>query len=129
MIKIGQRIKHQNIDDAVIIEKTRFLGIQKMSNLLEAIYEGNGLIRLKTPPKGIQPDAIVQVMVLTVPHDDAFVTEEKSLQDQLREFETQYQMGSVSFYEQYHAGQLGDKPDYVSWAAVYQMHLQQNNKP
>lgn len=100
-----------------------------MSNLLEAIYEGNGLIRLKTVPKGIRPDAIVQVMVLTAPSDDVFVIEEKPVKAQLLEFETQYQLDSASFYEQYHAGQRGDRPDYISWAALYQLHLQQNDKP
>lgn len=97
-----------------------------MSELLEATYEGNGLIRLKKQPKGIYPHANLKVIVLTAPTDEAFVVEESNLVQQLNAFEQQYKMPSMTFYDLFHAGQLDDNADYISWAALYEFWLQDN---
>ena len=43
------------------------------------------------------------------------------LQAKLQAYETQYQMSSNRFYEQFIAGELGDSMDFVEWSAFYDM--------
>ncbi|MCA9965880.1 MAG: hypothetical protein KC423_16630 [Anaerolineales bacterium] len=97
-----------------------------MSELLEATYEGNGLIRLKKQPTGIDPHANLKVIVITAPTDKTFVIKESDLSQQLQAFEKQYQMPSAVFYNLFQSGQLGDNADYISWAALYEFWLQDN---
>ncbi|MCB9431115.1 MAG: hypothetical protein H6668_03940 [Ardenticatenaceae bacterium] len=97
-----------------------------MSELLEATYEGNGLIRLKEQLKGIYPHANLKVIVITTPTDETFVTEESDLWQQLQSFEKQYKMPTITFYNLFQSGQLDDSADYISWAALYEFWLQDN---
>lgn len=43
------------------------------------------------------------------------------LKQQLADFEKQYAMESVDFYEQFEHGDLGDAADFVEWSATYEM--------
>lgn len=43
------------------------------------------------------------------------------LESQLRVFETTYDMTSEVFYERFIGGGLGDKTDYIEWAATVEM--------
>ena len=46
---------------------------------------------------------------------------QKRLQDQLSEFEAQYDLKSDVFYQQYQNGDLGDEMDFVEWASTIDM--------
>ena len=43
------------------------------------------------------------------------------LQDQLRTFEKTHAMKSTAFYEKYKKGDLGDRMDFIEWAATLDM--------
>lgn len=45
------------------------------------------------------------------------------LEAELKQFETQYQMGSEDFYRRFKNGELGDDIDFVEWSSFYQMRL------
>ena len=42
-------------------------------------------------------------------------------QENLRQFETRYQMESACFFALYQSGKLDDRNDYVDWAGEYQI--------
>ena len=46
---------------------------------------------------------------------------QKRLQDQLSEFEAQYDLKSDAFYQQYQNGDLGDEMDFIEWASTVDM--------
>ena len=43
------------------------------------------------------------------------------LQADLAQFEQQYSLSSVDFYQRYQASQIDDQMDYVEWASLVQM--------
>lgn len=43
------------------------------------------------------------------------------LEAKLKHYETQYQMSSEAFYQQFNAGTLGDSMDFFEWSAFYDM--------
>ncbi len=46
------------------------------------------------------------------------------LQLDLQEYESQHQMSSATFYEQFSQGQLDDREAFVIWAGLYEMLLE-----
>ncbi|MGB3202046.1 MAG: hypothetical protein WBA99_14175 [Nodosilinea sp.] len=44
-----------------------------------------------------------------------------NLQAKLQAYETQYQMPSDTFYQQFTAGELGDSMDFFEWGSFYDM--------
>jgi hypothetical protein len=45
------------------------------------------------------------------------------LENQLKNYEIQYQMSSSEFYQKFRTGELGDEMDFVEWGAFYEMWL------
>ena len=45
------------------------------------------------------------------------------LEAELKQFETQYQMGSEDFYRRFKNGELGDDIDFFEWSSFYKMKL------
>ncbi len=43
------------------------------------------------------------------------------LQQRLQALESQYQLSSADFYQQFQAGELGDDMDFVEWSIFYEM--------
>jgi hypothetical protein len=43
------------------------------------------------------------------------------LENRLKAFESQYQMSSSNFYQQFKAGKLGDAMDFFEWSVFYEM--------
>jgi hypothetical protein len=103
------------------------MGAYPMNGLIEATYEGNGLLRLKQDLKNVQPNAEVKIMVLTPLTEASFTVDNRGiegLRQQLREFERQYNMDSAFFFEQFNQGKLGDSSDFVVWAGLYEVSLE-----
>lgn len=46
-----------------------------------------------------------------------------NLQLDLREYESQYQMSSADFYEQFSQGKFDDSEAFITWAGLYEMLL------
>lgn len=43
------------------------------------------------------------------------------LENRLKNFESQYQMSSETFYQRFRAGELGDAIDFFEWSVFYEM--------
>ena len=41
----------------------------------------------------------------------------------LRQFEKQYQQSSIEFYQAFNTAKLNDKEDFIIWAGIYEMLL------
>ncbi len=50
------------------------------------------------------------------------------MQIDLKQFEEQYSLSSEEFYRQFESGKLGDKEDYMIWAGIYEMLLQNKKR-
>lgn len=46
-----------------------------------------------------------------------------NMQIDLKKFEDKYRLSTKKFYGQFESGQLGDNDDYIIWAGVYEMLL------
>jgi hypothetical protein len=53
--------------------------------------------------------------------EEAARRELEELAERLRNFETQYQIPSETFYQRFRAGKLGDTADMVEWSVFYEM--------
>lgn len=57
-----------------------------------------------------------------IAHEIAIAQQQAAeLETDLQQFETQYQMRSLEFYQKFRAGELGDDIDFVEWSSFYQM--------
>jgi hypothetical protein len=46
----------------------------------------------------------------------------------LKELEQRYQLSSEDFYHQFKNGELGDQEDFMLWAGIYEMQLENKKK-
>ena len=51
-----------------------------------------------------------------------------NLQLDLRKYETQYQMSSADFYQQFSQGDLDDSEAFIIWAGLYEMLLENESR-
>lgn len=51
-----------------------------------------------------------------------------NIQIDLKEFENKYKISSENFYEKFETGKLGDDEDYIIWAGVYEMLIQNEKR-
>ncbi len=51
------------------------------------------------------------------------------LENRLKNFESQYQMPSETFYQRFRAGELGDAMDFFEWNVFYEMWSAAQNQP
>ncbi len=58
--------------------------------------------------------------IIELEHSQA-LQQASDLQAKLHAYETQYQMPSDTFYQQFNAGGLGDSMDFFEWSAFYDM--------
>jgi len=49
----------------------------------------------------------------------------KDLLLELNKFEQQYGMSSASFYAKFDSGEMGDSPDFIEWAGLYEWSTKQ----
>ena len=94
------------------------------AQIIEAIYEGNGVVRLAGEPSGVKPNDRVTVLVLPIPTSKEFKVERlgaDELSRQLLEFEQRYSLKTPDFYARFLRGELGDNRDYIVWAGLYEM--------
>jgi hypothetical protein len=78
----------------------------------------------KLPPSDEFQMALVEAMANTNPVDDLL-----ELSNDLREFENQYQLSSVEFYQKYQAGSLeGELQHCLEWAITYDLFVKTKRK-
>ncbi|MBI1880545.1 MAG: hypothetical protein HYR94_20400 [Chloroflexi bacterium] len=95
-----------------------------MPEIIKAVYEGHGLVRLEQDLEGVQPQARLLVLVVPVPDDTPSVTETNGLQtlrQQLQAFETRYSLKTAEFYSRFLRGEMGDERDFIVWAGLHEL--------
>jgi hypothetical protein len=91
-----------------------------MPEIIKAIYEGHGLVRLEQELEGVQPQARLLVLVVPDP-DDAQTHGLHTLRRQLQTFETRYSMKTAEFYPRFLRGEMGDERDFIVWAGLQEL--------
>lgn len=91
-----------------------------MPEIIKAIYEGHGLVRLEQELEGVQPQARLLVLVVIDP-DDTRTDGLQVLRRQLQAFETRYSMKTAEFYPRFLRGEMGDERDFIVWAGLQEL--------
>lgn len=95
-----------------------------MSEVISAIYEGNGLVRLEHEPEGVQPQERVAVFIVQTPVGKGYSIEKvgvRGLRQQLLDFEARYSWKTPEFYSRYMRGETGDNRDFIVWAGLHEL--------
>lgn len=84
--------------------------LDKLKNL-EALYR-----------QGYQSDIIDRALEKLIALESGRIRRElDGLRADLSIFEQEHQMSSEDFHTRFHAGELGDAPDFFEWSALYDM--------
>jgi hypothetical protein len=95
-----------------------------MSQVISAIYEGNGLVRLEQEPEGIKPQQRLSLFVVPQPAHKQLSVEKVGLEElrqQLEAFETRYALKTPEFYTRFLRGEMGDQRDFIVWAGLHEL--------
>ncbi len=95
-----------------------------MSEIINAIYEGNGLVRLEQELEGVAPQERLTVLILPDPANKEFSLEKtdlEALRQQLQSFETHYSLKTSDFYARFLRGEMGDERDFIVWAGLQEL--------
>ncbi|MCK4764766.1 MAG: hypothetical protein KAW12_21385 [Candidatus Aminicenantes bacterium] len=90
----------------------------------------------------LQPKTEQKIKKILDQHSDKEVFFQESIESQvnelkngiinieidLKEFEHRYQLSSCEFYRQFKEGELGDEEDFITWAGIYEMQLENKKK-
>jgi hypothetical protein len=61
-------------------------------------------------------------------HKNKLRKEIARLQLDLNDFEKDYKMTSMEFFEKFESGNLGDERDFIVWSGIYEMFLESKQK-
>jgi hypothetical protein len=94
-----------------------------MPEVIEAIYEGNGVVRLEREPEGVLPRERVSVYIVPAPVDASAIEKASvhGLQQQIQDFEARYSWKTPDFYSRFIHGEIGDNRDFIVWAGLYEI--------
>jgi hypothetical protein len=95
-----------------------------MSEIVSAVYEGNGLLRLSQPPEGIKPQERLAILVIRFPAGKEVSIEKAGLdglRQQIQDFEACYSLETSEFYARFLRGEMGDKRDFIVWAGLHEL--------
>ncbi len=85
--------------------------ILEQLKILEALYN-----------RGEVSEVLELSLSKIIAHEIAIAQQQAAeLETDLQQFETQYKMPSLEFYQKFRAGELGDDIDFVEWSSFYQM--------
>ena len=95
-----------------------------MSEVITAVYEGNGIVRLDREPAGVHPQERLALVVVPVPAKAEMPIMEVGLEGarrQLSDFERRYSLTTQEFYARFLRGEMGDGRDFIVWAGLYEL--------
>ena len=95
-----------------------------MSEVINAVYEGNGLVRLSQTPEGIRPQERLAILVIRFPAGKEVSIEKvglDGLRQQIQDFEARYSLETSEFYARFLRGEMGDKRDFIVWAGLHEL--------
>lgn len=97
-----------------------------MSEVINAIYEGNGLVRLEKEPHGVRPHERLAILIVPISASKELSTEKvgvAGLRQQLQGFEERYSLKTPEFYARFLKGEMGDNRDFIVWAGLHELLL------
>ncbi|MBI2976064.1 MAG: hypothetical protein HYY33_03845, partial [Chloroflexi bacterium] len=95
-----------------------------MSEVINAIYEGNGLVRLEKEPQGVKPHERLAILIVPIRVSKELSPEKagaSSLRQQLQGFEERYSLETPEFYARFIKGEMGDSRDFIVWAGLHEL--------
>ena len=95
-----------------------------MPEMLSAVYEGDGVLRLEHGLSDVERQSRLNVFVLPAQSDNTFAVEKidpNALRRQIRQFEKRYALNSADFMERFQRGEIGDDRDFVVWAGLQEL--------
>ena len=95
-----------------------------MFEIIDAIYEGKGLVRLQQEPEGVKPKEHLTILILPAPANKELSVQKldtEALQQQLHTFETRYSLKTSEFYTRFLRGEMGDERDFIVWAGLQEL--------
>ncbi len=95
-----------------------------ISEVISAVYEGNGLVRLTREPKRLRPQERVAILIIPVPTKRELSIEKvglDGLRQQIQDFEARYSLETSEFYARFLRGEMGDKRDFIVWAGLHEL--------
>ena len=95
-----------------------------MSQVISAVYEGNGLVRLDREPKGLKPQEHLTLLIVPLPASQELSIEKvgiNGLRQQIQDFEARYALDTPEFYARFLRGEMGDERDFIVWAGLHDL--------
>jgi hypothetical protein len=95
-----------------------------MPEIISAVYEGNGLIRLNQELEGIKPQERLTLLIIPVPASKEMSIEKvglDGLRRQIQDFEARYSLETLEFYARFLRGEMGDERDFIVWAGLHDL--------
>ena len=95
-----------------------------MSEIINATYEGSGLIRLDREPEGVKPQERLMILVVPKPAGKELPFEKvglDGLRRQIGDLEARYSLETSEFYARFLRGEMGDDRDFIVWAGLYEL--------
>jgi len=103
-----------------------------MSEIISAVYEGRGLIRLDREPEGVRPQERLTILIVPAPAGKELAAESvglEGLRRQLGDFEVRYSLKTQEFYARFLRGEIGDNRDFIVWAGLYELLQRMMTRP
>ncbi len=95
-----------------------------MPEIISAVYEGNGLVRLDREPKGLEPQERLALLIVPVPAGEEMSVEKVGIDglcQQIQNFEMHYALNTREFYAHFMRGEMGDERDFIVWAGLHDL--------
>jgi hypothetical protein len=95
-----------------------------MSEIVSAVYEGDGLVRLSQEPERLRPQERVAILIIPMPAKREMSIEKvglDGLRQQIQDFEARYSLETSEFYARFLRGEMGDKRDFIVWAGLHEL--------
>jgi hypothetical protein len=95
-----------------------------MSEIISAVYEGNGLVRLSREPEGLKPQERLTLLIVPLPASQELSIEKvglDGLRQQIQDFEARYALDTSEFYARFLRGEMGDARDFIVWAGLHDL--------
>ncbi len=95
-----------------------------MPEIISAVYEGNGMVRLSQELEGVNPQDRLTLLVIPVGARKELSIETvglDGLRQQIQAFEARYSLETSEFHTRFLRGELGDERDFIVWAGLHDL--------
>ena len=95
-----------------------------MPEIISAVYEGNGMVRLSQEPESVNPQDHLMLLVIPVGDRKELSIETvglDGLREQIQAFEARYALETSEFHTRFLRGEMGDERDFIVWAGLHDL--------